>query len=145
MRELTIGTTTLPVIASPIAQFFYRQEFGSDMTADYLSVMSGFISAIPGTEGKTLAELRQGPVNVEDVTMASLVGASLDGLGVLQLVWAMAKAGGGYPNLHWPNFETWLASLEDADVFDEDFLVAAMEVAADGLFRGTGNKGVPRP
>ncbi len=137
MRELKVGEATLPVKATPLSLLFYRQEFGSDMTKDFLTVMKGFISMFPGASGKNLEDLSE--LDVSGVTMDSISAAEIDTLGVLKLVWAMAKAG-CYPE-PWPRFEPWVASLDGVTVLDESFFAAALEVAADGLFRG----GSPAP
>jgi len=64
--------------------------------------------------------------------------SQLDTLAMLQLVWAMAKADAF--GTTFPNFEGWVATLESIDISDPQFIVAAMEEAADGFFR-SGVKG----
>lgn len=60
--------------------------------------------------------------------------SKLDMLAMLQLIWAMAKADSyGQP---FPSFECWLNELGEIDLADPAFLVAAMEEAARGFFRG---------
>lgn len=142
MRELKVGETGLPVTSTPVAQLFYRQEFGSDMTRDYLRVMSGFVSAFPEGKGKTILELAvlaTKDFDAGQVTLEDVAESGFDVLGVLQLVWAMAKAA-QFPAQSWPPFADWLASLDGVDILDEDFLLAALEVAAEGLFPGAGSK-----
>jgi hypothetical protein len=135
MRELAIGERgRLSVKATPLAQLFYRQEFDSDMTSDFLRITMGFVSAFPGARGKSLETLTEADLSISDVTAESLGEAPIDAFAVLRLVWAMAKAA-AHPS-EWPPFETWLDSMEDLDPFKPEFIGAALEVAADGLFRG---------
>lgn len=60
----------------------------------------------------------------------------IDTVSLLQLIWAMSKA----DNLgkQFPSFEKWLADLESIDFTDESFIIAAVEEAQDGFFRGSG-------
>jgi hypothetical protein len=146
MRELKLAGQVLPVRATPIAMLFYRQEFGTDMTADFLAVMSGFISMVPGAKDIPLADITKEKLASVNVTIESLTTSGFDTLGVFKLVWAMAKA--AQPQ-GWPSFESWLTELSDADealdFFDPDFLSTALEVAADGLFRGAERTVAPKP
>ena len=141
MREITLGESTLSVKATPLAMLFYRQEFGSDMTRDFLAVVGGFASVIPGMNEADVSTLGEMETGAASVTLGSLSQSGIDGLGVLKLVWAMGKAG-ALPE-RWPGFETWLATLDDVNVFDQEFIAAALEVAADGLFRSTGKPAPP--
>jgi len=60
--------------------------------------------------------------------------SKLDTVALLQLIWAMAKADSfGKP---FPGFVEWLNELETFDMSDPTFLLAALEEAADGFFRG---------
>jgi len=62
--------------------------------------------------------------------------SKLDMLAMLQIIWAMAKAD-SYGQ-QFPSFEFWLNELGEIDLADPSFLVAAMEEAAHGFFRGAG-------
>lgn len=134
MRELKVASETLPVKATPLAMLYYRQEFGADMMADFLTVVSGFLAAFPEAAGLGIEQMVGKTLDASGITVDSLAAADIDYMTVLQLVWAMGKAGSRVAG--WPVFETWLASLDDLDMMDPEFLAAALEVAADGLFRG---------
>lgn len=133
MRELHTGENILPVRATPLTLLFYRQEFGTDMSTDFFTVMSGFLAAFPDAKGKPLSELSEADLDPTKLTADSLAGAEFDVLAILRFVWAMAKTA-AHPTA-WPTFESWLASIPNVDVYDPMFLSAALGVAADGLFR----------
>lgn len=62
----------------------------------------------------------------------------LDAIAFLQLIWAMAKADSyGKP---FPSFTEWVSTLDSFDLTDPSFLIAALEEAAEGFFRGAGGK-----
>lgn len=105
MREVKIGDKTISIKATPIALLYYKQEFGTDMIAD-------------------LIQLSQ--INESNV--------SINGLTLLQLVWAMNKAaeGVGKP---FPSFANWLLSFENFDVTDADAIQSIINEAVDGFFR----------
>lgn len=134
MRHLTIGESTVPVETTPLAILYFRQEFGCDMTGVFCRVLMGFLRAFPSVAGKSIEELRGLELDPAEITPESLVSAELDALGILQLVWAMAKAAAAPGD--WPGFEKWLATFDGARLFDDTFLVEALQAAADGLFHG---------
>jgi len=125
MREVTLAGKVIPLRATPPALLFYRQEFGADMTADFVRLMSAL---------HALSDVDEGDM-VE--TMRSFADADLDVMAVYQLAWAMAKAGAGTGKA-FPGFERWLIEISEGDgveLFDQDFFTAVLEVAADGMFR----------
>ncbi len=105
MREITIGERTIRVRATPLALLFYRQAFNSDLVGD-LAKMQG---------------IEKDP-------------SQFDSISVLQMTWAMARAEVG-PGESFPDFPSWLNSLESLDFSEPAWIVAAMEEAADGFFR----------
>lgn len=133
MPEVRLGERRIPVRGSALAMVFFRQEFGADMADVLARVLMGFLRAFPSVAGKSIEELSGLQLDPAEITPESLATAELDALGTLQLVWAMAKAE-AYPG-PWPPFEPWVAGLGDADITDVAFVTAALEVAADGLFR----------
>lgn len=133
MRELKMGASSMPVRATPLTMLFYKQEFDADMTKDYMGVMNGFLAAFPSLAGKSADELAAVVLDPSEVTAESIAKAEMDVVGILKLVWAMGKAA-VHPQ-PWPCFENWVVSIGEIDVFDVDFLAAALAVAADGLFR----------
>lgn len=105
MKEIHIGEQVVRVRATPLALLFYRQEFGSDLLGDL-------------TKFEQVAK---------DPT-------KLDSVGLLQLIWAMAKADAGIGS-QFPSFQEWVAQLETFDVSDQEMLSAIMQEAANGFFR----------
>ncbi len=61
-----------------------------------------------------------------------------DSIAILQMIWAMAKADSH--GQQFPGFEGWLASLENINLSDSSFLVAALEEATDGFLGRTKGK-----
>jgi hypothetical protein len=126
MRELNLGESILPVRATPVAMFFYRQEFDSDMSHDCLQVLTWFLGA---------------PDDDECPDREPLLDAVA---GALKLVWAMGKAS-AWPKI-WPAYGTWMDGLPDVE-FDASFVNEVLCVAEDGLFvecrRGSGETGPP--
>ena len=59
--------------------------------------------------------------------------SQFDALKFLQLIWAMAKADDAKG---FPSFETWLGTVDSIDFADQDLLLAVVEEATDGFFRG---------
>ena len=59
--------------------------------------------------------------------------SQFDALKFLQLIWAMAKADDAKT---FPSFETWLSSFETFDFTDQGTMIAVLEEATDGFFRG---------
>ena len=106
MREITIGDKKIRVRATPLALFFYKQEFKTDLIGDLMKMQ-----------------------NIgEDVSQ-------IDSIIFLQLIWAMAKADTGFGK-DFPGFATWLSELDSFDMSDSGLLNAVLEEAMDGFFRG---------
>lgn len=115
------------------ATLYYRQEFGGSIERDCLGVIYGALMAFPEIRGKRIEELSGVELDLSSVTTESAASAYLDTLTLMQIVWAMAKAG-AFPG-PWPSFSDWIESLPvDFDYTDVEFLTAALGVAADGLF-----------
>lgn len=118
MREINIGEQTVRVRATPLALLFYKQEFHTDLLGDL-------------TKMEALVKNKDGEQQVDP--------SKFDMVAILQMVWAMAKADAfGKP---FPSFMDWLASLDGMDLSDPMFLVAALEEAAEGFFRGGAKAG----
>ena len=128
MRELKIGDQTVRVRATPLALLYYRQEFGTDLFGDLLKMAQSLV----GVD----AILSGGQVDLSRINFAAI-----DSVGILQLIWAMAKADAF--GRQFPSFQEWIASLESFDLFSGDTLAAVFEEAANGFFRSgaTGIRG----
>lgn len=122
MRELRAGDKTIRVRATPLALLFYRQQFKTDLLGDLI----GMIQSIGLDRIRNLAP--------GDTEAALEIFAGLDVLKFLQITWAMAKAD-AYGQ-QFPSFEQWLAELGKVDLFDPEFLLAALGEAADGFLGG---------
>jgi hypothetical protein len=107
MRTIQIGEKQIGLKATPLALLFYKQQFKSDLVSDLMK-MNG---------------IEKDP-------------SKLDGLLILQMAWALAKANEGVGK-KFPDFTTWVAELEEFDFSDATTVV--MEEAQDGFFRG-GNR-----
>ena len=118
MRIIKIGGKEIGVRATPLAQFYYRQEFNADLIGD----MAKF------TEGQK-----------EGIDFARL-----DTIFILQLTWALAKANAGV-GAQFPHFEAWLGELEEFDFSDMEMIKAILEEADTGFFRGRKNRGKQIP
>ena len=110
MREIKLGDTVVAVRATPLALLYYRQAFKSDLL--------GSLVKMKGIE-KDLSKL--------------------DFVTFLQMIWAMAKANLAL-GATFPGFEAWLATLDSLDISDPELLVAVMEEAEEGFFRGGRNR-----
>lgn len=108
MREIEIDGKEVRVRANPLALLYYKQEFRSDLIADFVRVSPS-------------------PQKTED-------GQSLefDSVIFLQIVWAMAKA--DKPS-GFPSFVKWLEGLGSFDFGSDKTLGAVVEEATDGFFR----------
>lgn len=102
MKEITLGKKVIKIRATPLSLLFYRQEFNADLIGD-------------------LMKMRE---IAEDLS-------KLDSVALLQMIWAMAKAG-AWPK-EFPSFFTWIAELENFDL-SGDLVGAVAEEAADGFF-----------
>lgn len=125
MREIKIGEQTIRVRATPLALFFYKQEFDSDLVGDLSKVM----------------ELRK--TNSEKGSDEEVDLSKLDTVAILQMVWAMSKADAF--GKQFPPFFEWLGSLETVDFSDQDFLRGVLEEATDGFFRTGAKTGAKKP
>ncbi len=106
MRDIIIGDAKMRVRATPLALLYYKQEFKADMVSDLL----------------TMQGMATDP-------------AQFDSLAFLQIIWAMAKAAVAFGK-PFPSFAEWVASLELFDFADQDLMIAVMDEAIDGFFRG---------
>ena len=103
MRKINIGRKEYKVVASPMTLYFYKKEFKRDLLGDLMGLS------------------RMG----DDV-------ASFDGLGVLQMAWAMLKTAKGGQLI---GFEQWMNELEFVDFNDEEMILDIMEEAQEEFFR----------
>ena len=137
MKEITIGENKIGVRATPLALFYYKQEFKADLVSDLLKTVAGMVGVIPNISSKAMSELsveNLQDLNTADLSIDSLAAFNIDIVGLLQMVWAMAKAHEyGRP---FPNFETWFVSLGDFNALDFSFLTDVIAEATDGFFRG---------
>jgi hypothetical protein len=114
LRELKVGKNTIVVRGNPLALLYYKQEFKSDLLKDLLAMVGG--------------------MDALDKKGSDFDISNIDFIAILQLVWAMAKAG-AHGKKH-PKFETWLSEFDDDfDMSDPEFLMAALEEATQGFFR----------
>ena len=60
---------------------------------------------------------------------------------MLQLAWAMAKAGARPAGF--PDFETWVGTLDDVDLFGDGFLLPVLATATEGMFGSRGGVAPP--
>ena len=105
MREINIGRKPVQLRGGPLAQLYYRQEFGVDLLAD--------------------VQKMQDPD--KDPT-------SVDGVLLLQLAWCMAKGAEEYGK-PFPSFPKWLAQFEYIDWADEEMVSGIMNEVTDSFFR----------
>lgn len=135
MRELNIGEQTVRVRATPLALLYYKQEFKGDLISDLIKVTVSFKDIISSATGKELANM----TNVHQLDLSKidtniLESFNFDAIALLKITWAMAKAN-SYGK-EFLCFESWLNSFEHINLFDKDFLAAALGEAANGFFRG---------
>ena|SRR6056297_2820245 len=114
MKKIKIGKKELGLKASPLALFYYRQEFGKDLVADLIS----------------LQDLKN--ITEEDFS-------SFDSVKLLQLIYIMNKA--SKFGKEFPNFEDWLNDLGYIDFSDESWMTVVMEEAKSGFFRQAKDEG----
>lgn len=113
MRELKIGQKTIQIRGTALALLFYKREFKSDLLKDMITMFGGDMK------------------NLE----AEMSPESLDTVTILQMVWAMAKAG-EFGKGQFPGFESWLhQSGDDINVFSEEFLTDVITEMTEGFFR----------
>ncbi len=106
MKTIKIGSNDVNIKASPVALFYYRQEFETDLIGDLIKM------------SKRAKDL-----------------SAIDSIVILQLIWAMVKAATG-TGKNFPGFEKWLADLESIDFADQSLMNAVIGEAEDGFFRG---------
>jgi hypothetical protein len=104
MRTIKIGEKEIGLKATPLALLFYKQQFKSDLVSDLLKMQG----------------LEKDP-------------SKLDGVLILQMAWAMARANEGLGQ-KFPDFNTWVAGLDELDL--EELMVCVIEEAQQGFFRG---------
>lgn len=109
MREIKIQLDddeyeVIRVKATPLALLYYRQAFNADLVGDFVKVQD----------------------TIKDFS-------KIDSIAILQIIWAMAKAGGCANTF--PSFETWLELNENISIYDKEVLSAVMEEAVSGFFR----------
>ena len=114
MKTIKLGDKELGLKATPIAMVYYEQEFGTDLIGDL------------GRIQKKADQLGEGDF------------ADFEGLKVLKITWAMNKAN----NLgnKFPDFDTWVAKLEEFPFGNAELMFDIVGEAVDGFFRGTAGK-----
>lgn len=103
MRKINIGGKEYKVVASPMTLYFYKKEFKRDLLGDLFGLL----------------EMRNN-------------ASAFDGVGVLQMAWAMIKTAKGGQLL---GFEQWMNELEYVDFNDESLIADVMEEAQQEFFR----------
>ena len=110
MRTVTIGDKQIALRANPLALFYYRQAFGSDMMADVMHL------------SQQMQKLGEGDFS------------GLDLVGIFQLAYAMHKA--AELNKVQMSFEEWLGQFDGLGLGEEEnWVVDVVQEAIDGLFR----------
>jgi hypothetical protein len=66
-------------------------------------------------------------------SLTSMFDKGMSGIGLLQLVWAMAKADA--PGKPFPSFEKWVSTLDAVDFSDPELIGAVTDEATSGFFR----------
>lgn len=115
MREIKLGNKGIKIKATPIALLFYKQEFNGDLIS-----------------------------KISEMEKIKKDASKMDFLFMLQMTWAMAKAEQFGNKKSFPSFELWLSEFDNVDFSDQDTLVAILEEATDGFFRGARTK-LPKP
>ena len=119
MREVQVGDKTLRLRGSTLSLLHYNQEFGRDLLADLVGMMTGLAG---------IQVLASGG----EADPAKLDLSKLDSVALLRLIWTLARTAAGAPI---PSFQRWLEEYEDINIFDPDLLAAAMEEATKIFFR----------
>jgi len=115
MKTVQLGSKKIGLKATPLALLFYKQEFGSDLIGDLVS----------------LSAISKDPSRIDTVLL-------------LQLVWAMNKTHNGIGK-SFPNFVKWLDGFDSIDFADEQFMLDVLEEAERGFFRGGTSGGPKPP
>lgn len=106
MKTIKLGESEVDIKASPVALFYYKQEFKTDLIGDLIKMSE-----------------------------ASKDMSNIDTIMILQLIWGMAKAANG-TGKNFSGFEKWLADLESVDFTDKTLIDAVIGEAQEGFFRG---------
>jgi len=122
MREVQVGDKKLRLKGSVLSLLYYHQEFGRDLLADLVGMVTG------------LAGL-QALSNDGEVDLSKLDLSKLDSIAFLRLIWTLARTASGTGG-QFPSFVHWLEENEDINIFDLDLLTAVMEEAQKIFFRG---------
>lgn len=114
-RTVELGGQSFDIKAAPPAVFYYHEEFGSQLIADYAKMF-----------GSSLID--------EDAKPDDLYGsiAQWDWSAALRVAWALAKTAN--PN-GFPTFGRWLGEFEFMNMGDTSFILEVAEEATQGLFR----------
>ncbi|MFX4263125.1 hypothetical protein ACOBQJ_13135 [Pelotomaculum propionicicum] len=144
MKEIKICEKTIRVRATPLALFFYRKEFKSDLLSDLIKLSAGMLGLAAAVTGSKIEELKAeelAGLNASSFDMAALSAFDIDVIGIMQITWAMAKADS--LGERFPSFEKWFLDLGDFDVLGGlPSLLAALEVAASGFLRRGAQQGL---
>lgn len=135
MREITIKDKTFIVAAAAITYKIYRDQFKSDLQSDFFRIYAGVnetISSMVGVDVSKLSEEEAKKLDTSKANLSSLASFNIDTLGILQIVWAMAKtANMGKP---FPDYDAWYDSLGEFNPMDMSYIAPALEEAGKGLF-----------
>ena len=122
MREITIGDKTLRLRGSALSLLHYNQEFGRDLLADLVGMMTGLAGI-------------QALASGDEADPAKLDLSKLDTVALLRLIWTLARTAAGVGG-QFPSFARWLEENEYIDIFDAGLMTAAMTEATKIFFRG---------
>jgi hypothetical protein len=114
MRTTKIGDREIELKASPLALFYYSQEFDTRMIEDTIELAS--------------KKEKENPFETLDITK------------LLQLGWAMNKAARYNIDEVFPGFEKWLSRFDSMNIFGGRWYVDVAEEASDGFFRSSPEK-----
>jgi len=123
MREITIGDKTLRLRGSALSLLYYNQEFGRDLLADLVGMMTGLAGFQELAGG--------GAIDPEKLDLSKL-----DSVALLRLIWTLARTAAGVGG-QFPSFTRWLEEHEELNIFDAELLSSAMEEATKIFFRGS--------
>ena len=103
MRKINIGGKEYKVVASPMTLYFYKKEFKRDLLGDLFGLL----------------EIRE------------IMHPAFDGVGVLQMAWAMIKTAKGGQLIA---FEQWMNELDYVDFNDESLMTDVNGGSTAGVF-----------
>jgi hypothetical protein len=121
VREVQVGDKTLRLRGSALSLLHYNQEFGRDLLADLVGMMTGLAG---------IQVLASGG----EADPAKLDLSKLDSVALLRLIWTLARTAAGVGG-QFPSFARWLEEHEDIDIFDPELMTAVMEEATKIFFR----------